>query len=35
VASLRTRKRLGSPPHEQQLRTLPHRTDVSPCIIEC
>jgi hypothetical protein len=35
VASLRTGKRLRSPPHEQQPRTSHHRDDADPCIIEC
>jgi hypothetical protein len=30
----RTRKRLGSPPHEQQSRTLNHRADAGPYITE-
>jgi hypothetical protein len=34
VASLRTRKRLESPPREQPPRTLHHRADVGPYIIE-
>jgi hypothetical protein len=34
VASLRAGKRLGSPPHEQSMRTSHHRADVGPCIIE-
>jgi hypothetical protein len=34
VESPRSRKRLGSPPHEQQLRTLHLRADAGPCIVE-
>jgi hypothetical protein len=34
VANLRTRRRLGSPPHEQPPRTSYHRADVGPCIVE-
>jgi hypothetical protein len=34
VVSPRTRRRLGSSPHEQQLRTLHHRADAGPCIVE-
>jgi hypothetical protein len=35
VVSLRTGKGLGSPLHEQPLRTLHHRADAGPCIVEC
>jgi hypothetical protein len=35
VASPMTGKRLGSPPCEQQPRTLHHRANVGPCIIKC
>jgi hypothetical protein len=34
VASPGTRKRLRSPPCEQQLRTSHHRADADPCIVE-
>jgi hypothetical protein len=34
MASLRIRRRLGSPPYEQQPRTSHLRTDAGPCIAE-
>jgi hypothetical protein len=34
VVSLRTKRRLGSPPREQQSRTSHHRADAGSCIIE-
>jgi hypothetical protein len=34
VASSKTGKRLGSPPHEQPPRTSHHRANAGPCIIE-
>jgi hypothetical protein len=34
TASPRIGKRLGSPPREQQLRTLHLRADADPCIAE-
>jgi uncharacterized protein YceK len=34
VVSLRSGKRLGSPPHEQQPRTSHLRADAGPCIAE-
>jgi hypothetical protein len=35
VASLRSGKRLESPPHEQQPRTSHLGADAGPCITEC
>jgi hypothetical protein len=35
VASLRSGKRLGSPPREHQPRTSHRRADAGPCITEC
>jgi hypothetical protein len=35
VASPRSGKRLGSPPHEQQPRTSHLMADTGPCITEC
>jgi hypothetical protein len=35
VASLRSGRRLGSPPREQQPRTSHLKADASPCIAEC
>jgi hypothetical protein len=35
VVSPRTGRRLGSPPREQSPRTLHHRADAGPCIVEC
>jgi hypothetical protein len=34
VVSSRTRRRLGSPPHEQQPRNSHRRADAGPCITE-
>jgi hypothetical protein len=34
TASLRSGRRLGSPPHEQQTRTSHLRADAGPCIAE-
>jgi hypothetical protein len=34
VASPMTEKRLGSPPHEQSMRSSHHRANAGPCIIE-
>jgi hypothetical protein len=34
VVSPRTGKRLGSSPREHQPRTLHHRADAEPCIVE-
>jgi hypothetical protein len=34
MASPRIERRLGSPPHEQQLRTSHHGADAGPCIAE-
>jgi hypothetical protein len=35
VVSLRSGKRLGSPPRQQQPRASHPRVDAGPCIIDC
>jgi hypothetical protein len=35
TAGLRSGKRIGSPPREQQPRTSHLRADADPCITEC